>query len=88
MSTVRRTVTTVQEQDVDDGEGFNPLVAIGIAGGAGQWRTVRDEVTFEVVEGGQVYQVAGGRGGSARPVGVVAVSDADVLGAAAAEEEV
>ena len=88
MSTVRRTITTVQEQDVDDGEGFNPLVAIGIAGGAGQWRTVRDEVTFEVAEGGRVYQVAGGRGRSARPADVVAVSDADVLGAAAAEEEV
>lgn len=88
MSTVRRTITTVQEQDVDDGEGFNPLVAIGIAGGAGQWHTVRNEVTFEVAEGGRVYQVAGGRGGSARPADVVAVSDADVLGAAAAEEEV
>jgi len=102
MSTVRRVSTFVQEQEIDDGEGFSPLVAIGIARGAGEWRTVRNDIVYEVTEGEHSYQVAvvvgvgdgdvgpeevaAGRGGEV-PAAAVALADADALGAAASEAE-
>ena len=86
MSTVRRVSTFVQEQEIDDGEGFNPLVAIGIARGAGEWRTVCNDIVYEVTEGEHSYQVAAGRGGEV-PAVAVALADADALVAAASEAE-
>ena len=59
MSTVRRTRTTVFEVEVDDGDGFHPEIALGIAKGLDAWTRVTDEVTYEVREGEQVYQLAG-----------------------------
>ncbi|MBI2764856.1 MAG: hypothetical protein HYX53_02965 [Chloroflexi bacterium] len=59
MATVRRTRTTVFEIDVDDGDGFQPEVALGIAKGLEAWTRVTDEVTYEVREGEQVCQLAG-----------------------------
>lgn len=88
MSTVRRISTFVQEQEIDDGEGFNPLVAIGIATGRGEWRIVSNEQSFEVSEGGQTFQLAAGRAALGRgPAGVVELADADGLGAGASEAE-
>lgn len=86
MSTVRRISVLVQEQEVDDGDGFHPLVAIGIARGAGEWRTVRDELVYEVTEGDQSFQVAAGRGGEVLAADVT-LADADGLGAGASEAE-
>ena len=86
MSTVRRVHTFVQEQEIDDGEGFNPLVAIGIARGAGEWRAVCNDIVYEVTEGDQSFQVAAGRGGEVLAA-AVALADADALGAAASEAE-
>ncbi len=59
MATVRSTRTTVFETEVDDGDGFHPEVALGIAKGLDVWKRVADEVTYEVREGEQVYQLAG-----------------------------
>lgn len=59
MATVRRTRTTVFEVEVDDGDGFHPEVALGIAKGLHAWIRVADEVTYEVHEAEQVYQLAG-----------------------------
>jgi len=86
MSTVRRVSTFVQEQEIDDGEGFNPLVAIGIARGAGEWRTVRNDIVYEVTEGEHSFQVAA-LAWAAAPAAAVALADADALGAAASEAE-
>lgn len=86
MSTVRRVSTFVQEQEIDDGEGFSPLVAIGIARGAGEWRTVRNDIVYEVTEGEHSYQVAAWSWGEV-PAAAVALADADALGAAASEAE-
>jgi len=59
MATVRRTRMTVFEVEVDDGDGFHPEVALGIAKGLDTWTRVTDEVTYEVREGEQIYQLAG-----------------------------
>ena len=59
MATVRRTRLTVFEVEVDDGDGFQPEVALGMAKGLDAWTGVTDEVTYEVREGEQVYQFAG-----------------------------
>ncbi len=59
MATVRRTRTTVSEVEVDDGDGFRPEVALGIAKGLDAWTPVGEEVTYEVREGEHVYQFAG-----------------------------
>ena len=88
MSTVRRISVLVQEQEVDDGDGFHPLVAIGIARGRGEWRIVSNEQSFEVREGEETYQVAACRAALGRgAAGVVELADADGLGAGASEAE-
>ena len=59
MALVRRTRITVDEAEVVDTDGFKPAVALGHAKGKGLWQAVSDEITYEIRDGEQVYQLAG-----------------------------
>jgi len=59
MALVRRTRITVDEAEVEDADGFTPEVALGHARGSGLWQPVSDEITYEIRDGEQVYQLAG-----------------------------
>jgi len=59
MALVRRTRITVDEAEVEDADGFTPEVALGQARGKGLWQPVSDEITYEIHDGEQVYQLAG-----------------------------
>lgn len=59
MAIVRRTRITVDEAGVEDADGFTPEVALGHAKGKDLWQPVSDELTYEIRDGEQVYQLAG-----------------------------
>lgn len=88
MAKVRKIRTTAWEQEVDDGDGFHPQIALGIAKGAGAWALVTDEVTYHVEEDGETWQVAPRRPETAPPTAgeeLVEATDGDSYGPALRE---
>ena len=59
MATVRRTRITVEDATVPDADGLTPEVTLGHATGQGLWQPVSDQLTYEIRDGEQVYQLAG-----------------------------
>lgn len=59
MSKVTRTRTIVESCEVDDGEGFEPMIALGMAKGINKWEVESDSLLYQVTEGEQTFQLAG-----------------------------
>lgn len=88
MSKVRKIRTTVWEADVDDGAGFHPQIALGIALGADEWEIASDTVVFHVEEDGQTWQMTAGRLTDPPPDGeLVAAADDDDYGPTVVERD-
>lgn len=59
MATVRRVITLIDETVVDDGDGFNPQVAVGLARAQKTWERRTEQAIYEVTEDDNVYQLSG-----------------------------